>query len=342
MSALVLATAAGPRSSFEMPWLEGGWSALVKASLPVAVYLAALPILWLVFRGSWRTLDAEATDRRQEMRLSGRHDARPLALFAITALVLTAQEYYGSTRFYGVYIRPLLRDIELGKAARVLGDWVDTQRYGELYGYAWWAVTRVVGYTFLPLAAWKLLFRKDSLLDMGLRGRGFARHAWMYAVCLALVLPFVLLAAQWSDFSSYYPFYKQCSRSWLDLCAWEALYIAQFFALEVFFRGFMLVPLRSSMGASAIVVMCVPYVMIHYGKPYLEAANALIAGVVLGSLAMRARSIYGGFLVHIAVALVMDGLALAAADGLPKALVPLDEAASGLVRVVERSLVRAR
>jgi membrane protease YdiL (CAAX protease family) len=57
--------------------------------------------------------------------------------------------------------------------------------------------------------------------------------------------------------------------------------------------------------------------MIHYGKPYLEAGGALIAGVALGSLAMRTRSIYAGFLVHATVALLMDGLAISSGGGFP-------------------------
>jgi NaMN:DMB phosphoribosyltransferase len=57
--------------------------------------------------------------------------------------------------------------------------------------------------------------------------------------------------------------------------------------------------------------------MIHYGKPYLEANGAIVAGIVLGSLAMRTRSIYAGFLVHITVALGMDVLALWHRHALP-------------------------
>ena len=56
--------------------------------------------------------------------------------------------------------------------------------------------------------------------------------------------------------------------------------------------------------------MAVPYCMIHYGKPYLEACGAMVAGVVLGSLSMKTRSIYPGFLVHVTVAILMDILAL--------------------------------
>ena len=65
--------------------------------------------------------------------------------------------------------------------------------------------------------------------------------------------------------------------------------------------------------------MAVPYCMIHYGKPYLEVNGAIVAGVVLGSLAMRTRSIYSGFLVHITVAFSMDFLALWHRGALPKA-----------------------
>ena len=93
--------------------------------------------------------------------------------------------------------------------------------------------------------------------------------------------------------------------------------MAQFFALEVFFRGFMLVPLRRTMGSGAIFAMCVPYVMIHYGKPYLESSGAFLAGVVLGSLSMRTRSIYLGFLLHCTVAVLMDALALSSGKGFP-------------------------
>ena len=84
--------------------------------------------------------------------------------------------------------------------------------------------------------------------------------------------------------------------------------------------GWLVGALRKSMGSGAIFAMAVPYCMIHYGKPYLEAHGAIVAGVVLGSLAMRTRSIYSGFLVHITVAFLMDLLALWKRGGLPTTL----------------------
>ena len=52
--------------------------------------------------------------------------------------------------------------------------------------------------------------------------------------------------------------------------------------------------------------MMVPYVMIHFPKPYLEACGAIVAGVVLGSLSMKTGSIWAGFLIHSTVAILMD------------------------------------
>jgi membrane protease YdiL (CAAX protease family) len=315
--------ASGPRSALGIGFVEGTWGAIIKMVLPVVGYLALAPVLYLFFRSTWRDLDAEATDHRQTTRLQGRIDHRPAVLFALAAIILSAQEYYGGGAFFGAYLRPwLLQAQASGKAHGGWGQYVDVRFYGELYGYGWWALTRVLGYTVIPFAVWKLIFRRDSLLDMGFRTKGLLSHAWIYFACLAVVLPAVFIVAQSPDFARYYPFYKLSTRSWFDLLVWEVLYIAQFFALEVFFRGFMLVPLRKVLGAGAIFAMCVPYVMIHYGKPYLEASSAFLAGVALGSLAMKTRSIYSGFLVHVTVALLMDGLALANGSGLPTVFWP--------------------
>jgi membrane protease YdiL (CAAX protease family) len=182
-------------------------------------------------------------------------------------------------------------------------------KYDELYGFAWWVFSRVAGYVS-PFLVWKLCFREDSLLDMGLRVRGFFKHTGVYALFLAIVLPTMLVVSRQPDFGAYYPFYRNSSRSWYDFLLWEGMYFTQFFGLEMFFRGFFLGALRRSFGSGAIFAMAVPYCMIHYGKPFLEANGAIVAGIALGSLSMKTKSIYQGFLVHITVAGLMDWLAL--------------------------------
>jgi membrane protease YdiL (CAAX protease family) len=292
---------------------------LGKALFPIPAYLFLAPLLWFFFRRTWRELDVAAHEHQKKTLAAGGYDYRPPVLFVITALVLSLQEYYGGREFYENHIRPALRSMEQAQilAPGGLGQYINLRRYTELYSYSWWGFSRCFGYVVIPFVTWKLIFRKDSLLDMGLRVRGFLRHAWIYGLCLAVVMPAVFIVSRSPDFGNYYPFYKHSSRSWFDLMCWEGIYFSQFFALEIFFRGFWLSGLRNTLGSAAIFAMCVPYCMIHYGKPYLEAAGAVVAGIALGSLSMRTKSIYSGFLVHVTVALSMDLLALSHRGALP-------------------------
>ncbi len=289
----------------------------IKALLPVPILCAIAPVIWWFFRDTWKRLDEDATDYRAQLVQTDRFDPRPLVCLALVAVVLTLQEYYGGRTFYDDVWHPWLE-------ARQAAGWsfIQLARYDELYGYAWWVMARLLGYVAIPFPVYKLLFPKDSLLDLGLRIRGFSRHLGIYAVCLGVVLPAMLLVASQPDFGTYYPFYKHCSRSGWDWLLWELMYSAQFFGLEMFFRGFIVGVLRRSMGTSAIFAMAVPYCMIHYGKPYLEVHGAIVAGVVLGSLAARTRSIYAGFLVHVTVAWSMDILALYHRNALPTVFWP--------------------
>jgi len=297
-------------------WFDTVLSAF-KPLVPIPVLLVALPALWWLFRATWKELDDDATRWRAALAAEGRIDLRPFVALAMCALILTLQEYYGGRAYFEHTVRPWLVRLDLNHPRAV-----KLPKYDELYGFSWWVFARVAGYVALPFPVWKLCFPEDSLLDMGLRTRGFFRHVWIYAAFLAIVLPLLLLVSREPDFDSYYPFYRNSSRSWWDFLCWEGMYFVQFFALEMFFRGFWLGALRRSFGSGAIFAMAVPYCMIHYGKPFLEANAAIVAGIALGSLAMKTKSIYQGFLVHITVAGLMDWLALSHRHALPKVFWP--------------------
>ena len=130
-----------------------------------------------------------------------------------------------------------------------------------------------------------------------------------------VMLPAVLVVARREEFRSIYPFVAEARESVGAFVTWELAYLAQFFALEAFFRGYLLFTLERAMGRLAICAMAVPYGMIHFHKPLLEALGAVVAGLVLGHLALRYRSFYGGGLLHGAAALTMDLLATSR-DGL--------------------------
>jgi membrane protease YdiL (CAAX protease family) len=259
------------------------------AALALALRYLRLPAgLRRISIDQWRAIDAE-TDR--DPAAAGTASLHVLIVLVTVAVALTLQEYLGGHDTYERLFPP------------------DGSRYWELRGFAWWSGWRVVGYVGVPMLVLACLGQR--IRDYHLSPRGFVKHLWIYIVLFAAVLPAVLAASTTESFRNTYPFYRIANRSYIDLVLWELLYALQFLSLEFFFRGFILHGLRRALGANAIFVMLVPYCMIHYGKPLAETLGAVGAGLILGTLAMRTRSIWGGVLIHIGVAITMDILALA-------------------------------
>lgn len=256
------------------------------------------------FLETWNRIDVEAAAEREARRAQGAsYDYRPLIALATGAMFLTAMEYWGGSRYFDRFVLTFHLDAMFGS------------QFADLYELGYWALWRVLGYFILPVVVLKLMGLR--VRDHGLSTQGFREHAWIYGFFYSIVLVAVVIVSFFGDFSTYYPFYKLANRSWFDFAIWELLYAAQFFSLEFFFRGFWLTACRSMFGSGAIFAMVVPYCMIHYGKPVAEAYAAILAGVVLGTLAMKTRSIWSGFLIHVSVAISMDVAALLQTRGLP-------------------------
>lgn len=268
------------------------------------------------FLETWRALDARADAERDP---AAGYDFRPLWALASGAVFLTLMEYFGMPEDFHAVVR-WLGDLEMegaleGETFRTL--W--SSPWWELMNHSWWAAWRVLGFFVLPLFVIKL--SGDRIRDQNLERAGFRDKLWIYLLSYLVVLGFVVGVSFTDGFQTYYPFYRQSSRSWLDFGLWELLYIAQFFSLEFFFRGWWLRACES-LGSKAIFAMTVPYVMIHFGKEFPETLGAIFAGIFLGTLAMRTRSIWGGFLVHSLVAVSMDVAALLQTTGLPTQFLP--------------------
>jgi membrane protease YdiL (CAAX protease family) len=293
--ASIAAVAAGmiaARSYLPAGAMRGGAQALI-ALLEIA-YLLRDPLFrsWIAFLTieQWRAIDIE-TDRKAGE--GGTTSWKVLVILVVCAVSLTVQEYIGDRGAF-----------ERWFPARGRPD-----SYFELKGFAWWSSWRVIGYVIMPLLTIAAI-RGERIRDYHLSLKGFTKHLWIYVLMFTLITPAVIIASTTPAFRHTYPFYRLANRSHFDLWTWEGFYAAQFVSLEIFFRGFLLHGLRRAFGANAIFVMIVPYCMIHYGKPLPETLGAIGAGVILGTLAMRTKSIWGGVLIHIGVAVTMDVLAL--------------------------------
>ena len=233
---------------------------------------------------------------------SASSDLWPVVAICVTACISLLLLQFAATESLCAYFFP--------PAAGML----DT--YWVLRVKAWWVAWALISYLALPATLMSLLPGK-RLRDCNLGWRGFREHYWIYAGLYAAVLPVIWVVSLSPEFYTFYPMYSQAGRSWFDLLVWESLYTGQFIALEFFFRGFLVGGLSRSIGVFAIPVSVIPYMMIHFTKPWPEAAASIVGGSVLGWLAWKTKSIWGGVCVHCAVAVTMDLLALAHKSQLP-------------------------
>ncbi len=223
----------------------------------------------------------------------GSVDRRAALALAYTALVLVLEEYLFIPRavtrngwFTGVTAFPI----------------------GMVSGLVWVA-SSILFFVLIPALVVRRVHR-EPLATIGWNVRGFVSHVPLYLGLYLAVLPFVVLASTRADFARTYPFLAAARTSIPTLIAWECAYVLSFFALEAFFRGYVLFTCEKRMGWTAIFVIVVPYAMIHFHKPLPEALAAIAAGLALGALALALRSFWGGVVVHSLVAVTMDLLAV--------------------------------
>jgi membrane protease YdiL (CAAX protease family) len=261
-----------------------------------------------LFHEPLREVEGEAIALRgpaEEVRL----DLKTAAVFITAAVSLTLIEYVakgGHARLAGWLDAVGLNSVAQQLTA-AMGD-SSSQKFNQL---AFFALGCMTGYVLLPFLVIKLCFR-ESLADYGLKFSGMFQCAWVYGVLLACMLPIVFAVSFTEPFLARYPFYKLATDEpfWPHFLAWEVLYALQFVALEFFFRGFLVHGTRQRLGFYSIFAMTVPYCMIHFGKPMAETFAAIIAGIVLGIMSLKTRSVMMGAISHIAVAWWMDFLAL--------------------------------
>lgn len=261
-------------------------------------------------------IDAEAPSYRLSRPAALRRVMTVLACVCVSLLILHYSRYstnlHTLLRYWGEW-----QQQDANHYLRLL----EASGWLELAGYLWWTSCHLLTFIVLPWLVIRFLFN-EKMIDFGWRWNQVGAHWRGYLLLLSPILVFVVLVSMGEDFVAHYPFYSQAGRSWVDFLLWQLLYMGQFIVLEFFFRGFMLNALRPALGANAIWVMCVPYLMIHFPKLWLEATGAILFGLFLGILALQSRSIWGGVLVHAGVALSMDIAALLRKHEFPQLFFP--------------------
>ena len=213
---------------------------------------------------------------------------RAAAIVAVAAASYLASHFEASADFYNAH---LAGHLHFG-------------RFQDMAPDLYWLGASNVLFGLVPLLALWLL--REPFSEYGL-GVGDARIGLTVAgLFVAAMLPLVLLSAHTGPFRGQYPLDPNAQRDWAHFCLFEALYVAYFAGWELFHRGFLLFGLRRRIGDLAILVQALPFALMHFAKPEPEAWGSFVAGVALGVLAVRARSLWYGFAVHGAIAFAMD------------------------------------
>lgn len=132
-----------------------------------------------------------------------------------------------------------------------------------------------------------------------------------YLIMLLIMIPLITLASTQKDFLQMYPKAKFIAT--LDLPSkklhyfiYELCYGFDFVSIEFFFRGFLILSLLKICGPHCIVPMACFYCTIHFGKPMGEAISSFWGGLLLGIISYNTQSIWGGLIVHLGIAWLME------------------------------------
>jgi membrane protease YdiL (CAAX protease family) len=158
--------------------------------------------------------------------------------------------------------------------------------------------TQVIYFLLIPLATGWLFFR-DKPRDYGIR---IGNRRWaliLIPACLAGMALILYGASKMPEFRSYYHRY---AIDWPQLLLDTALYM---FAWEFLFRGYMLFGLEKSIGKNAIFVQAIPFVLLHFGKPFLETLACIPGGFGFGYVAYKTRSFLPCFIIHFGMYMMM-------------------------------------
>jgi membrane protease YdiL (CAAX protease family) len=154
-------------------------------------------------------------------------------------------------------------------------------------------IERLVFFGLLPLGI--LLALREDPRRYGL-GRGDVRRAVLLGGVATLVtVPAIALIAAVPAIREWY------GPSMTTVPGVLLTNVIDLFPTEFLLRGFLMFALIRAIGPFGVVVAVVPFVMVHIGKPDIEALSTLGGGLVFGWLNWRTGAIWASAVYHVAI-----------------------------------------
>jgi hypothetical protein len=241
------------------------------------------------------------------------------AYFGSTAIVFYCNKtlhHFRSRRYWQITLVALFfLALNLGfPYTRQIVEALNDQHY-SLFRWTYGVVDNLINFLIqaFPLFVFAWWFEKRRE-NFGVHGRDIDLKP--YWQILMIVLPLVLIASFESSFRNYYPVYKRYEvtevnnptgiPTWLFALGFEAAYGMDFFNVEFLFRGVLVIGVSQLIGKDAILPMVSAYCFLHFGKPLGECVSSIFGGYILGVVAFYTRNIWGGVMVHVGLAWMME------------------------------------
>ncbi len=182
----------------------------------------------------------------------------------------------------------------------------------ELYNNYW---NKVIYWPFKLIVILAALFIVWRVFDRQQKFYGLTLQKFVakpYLIMLLIMIPLIAAASTQLDFLAMYPKLKTVqfladkeNSGWYKLI-YELSYGSDFFTIELFFRGFVVLAFSKWVGKDAILPMAIFYCTIHFGKPLGECISSFFGGIILGVVILHTRTIFGGLMVHLGIAWLME------------------------------------
>ena len=194
--------------------------------------------------------------------------------------------------------------------------WYTVTDNPEIYYYTRKMIQKIVraSFYFVPIAVYFFVRRKHMVSFHGLTLKNFDPKP--YLIMMLIMTPLLIWASFDESFLRAYPTMTPGRAAafwnvptWLTFGGYEFLYALTFMGLELLFRGFLIFEMEKYLGEKVVIPMVCVYCTLHFGKPMMECISSIFGGFILGVIALRTRSVFGGIWVHIFIALGMDILA---------------------------------
>ncbi len=186
------------------------------------------------------------------------------------------------------------------------------QSGNELYNNYW---NKLIYWPFKSIVMLSALFIVWKVFDEKQKFYGLTLQKFVakpYLIMLFIMIPLITAASSQPDFLAMYPKLKtvefltgEQNSGWYKLL-YELSYGSDFFTIELFFRGFVVLAFSKWVGKDAILPMAIFYCTIHFGKPLGECISSFFGGIILGVIIFHTRTIFGGLMVHLGIAWLME------------------------------------